>query len=293
MKVLVTGASGFIGRALMQRLRDAGHEAIALHRGSGSTDGAAWDPEKGTIDEDALRGVDAVVHLAGEPIAGRWTTSKKQELMSSRTEGTDLIARTVAEAGVPTLISGSAIGFYGDRGDEVLDESDPPGQGFLTDVCVMWEKSAQPAIDAGVRTVFLRTSLVLDERGGSFPRMLIPFKLGIGGPIGGGDQWWAWIALEDQVRAIVHLLESDVSGPVNLAAPNPIQSGDFGRELGRALHRPAVFPVPAFGVKLLLGSEFAEEVLLASQRVIPSKLQSDGFEFRHPTVGSAFDAILG
>ena len=293
MRVLITGASGFIGRALTDRLSVAGHEPIALRRGQGLAGGPSWDPDAGVIDDGALEGVDAVVHLAGESIGGRWTNAKKQELLSSRTEGTDLMARAVAEAGVPVLISGSAIGYYGDRDDEVLTEEAPPGDGFLADLCVAWEAAAAPAVEAGVRTAFIRTSLVLDESGGSFPRMLLPFRLGAGGPLGGGRQWWAWITLEDEVRAIMHCLEHDIGGPVNLSSPEPIRNTDFGRELGKAMHRPAVLPAPAFGLKLLLGGQFAEEVLLASQRVVPRVLEESGFEFAHPTLGEAFEAIFG
>ena len=293
MRVLITGASGFIGRALTEGLHAAGHDPVALRRGPSGSSGPSWDPDAGRIDDGALAGVDAVVHLAGESIGRRWTTAKKQELVSSRTEGTELIASAVAEAGVPILISGSAIGYYGDRGDEILREEAGPGDGFLADLCVVWEQAAQPAVDAGVRTAFIRTSLVLDESGGSFPRMVLPFKLGVGGPLGGGDQWWAWITLEDEVRAIIHCLENDIAGPVNLAAPNPIKNADFGRELARALHRPGVLPAPAFGLKLLLGSQFAEEVLLASQRVVPSVLEASGFEFAQPTVSEAFKAVFG
>jgi uncharacterized protein (TIGR01777 family) len=293
MKILVTGATGFIGRSLVGRLAGAGHEVVPLQRGESSTDGAWWRPDDGVISDGAMSGVDAIVHLAGESIGGRWTTSKKQEIMSSRTEGTTLIARAAADAGIETLVSGSAIGFYGDRGDEILTEDAGPGTGFLSDVVVGWEASTQPAVDAGVRTVMIRTALVLEDSGGSFPRMLLPFKLGIGGPLGGGDQWWGWIALADEVRAIVHCLENhDIAGPVNLAAPNPARNVDFSKELGKALHRPAFLPAPDLAIKTLLGAEFAEQVLFASQRVVPTKLMESGFEFEYPTLPEAFSAIL-
>ncbi len=293
MKVLITGASGFIGRALSRRLTESGHEAIPLVRGEPRAGARTWDPSVGRIDDDALDGIDAVVHLAGESIGGRWTVGKKQAILSSRTEGTDLIARAVAAAKPSVFASGSAIGFYGSRGEEVLTEESASGEGFLADVTVAWEQAAAPAVDAGVRTVFARTALVLEDEGGSFPRMLLPFKLGIGGPLGSGRQWWAWITLEDEVRAIMHCLQTDsLEGPVNLASPNPVRNADFGRALGKALKRPAVLPAPGFGLKLLLGGEFADEVLLASQRVVPSRLEQSGFEFSHPHLPGALDAVL-
>lgn len=294
MKVLITGASGFIGQALSRRLTESGHEAIPLIRGDSRTGVRTWDLRAGRIDDDALDGIDAVVHLAGESIGGRWTPAKKQAILSSRTEGTDLIANAVAAAKPSAFVCGSAIGFYGSRGEEILTEESSVGSGFLADVTVAWEQAAKPATDAGVRTVLARTSLVLEAEGGSFPRMLLPFKLGIGGPLGSGRQWWAWITLEDEVRAIVHCLETaGLEGPVNLAAPNPVRNGDFGKALGRAMRRPAVLPAPALGLKLLLGGEFADEVLLASQRVVPTRLEQSGFEFSHPHLPAALDAVLG
>lgn len=292
MKVLITGAGGLIGRALAQRLTELGHDPIPLLRGDPRENARTWDIAAGRIDADALAGIDAVVHLAGESVGGRWTTAKKQEILSSRTEGTDLISRAVADAKPSVFVCGSAIGFYGSRGDEVLTEESGRGSGFLADVVSAWEAAAAPAVDAGVRTVLARTSLVLDGKDGSFPRMLLPFRLGIGGPLGSGKQWWAWITLEDEVRAIMHCLETDsLEGPVNLAA-NPARNGEFGKALGRALKRPAVLPAPGFGLKLLLGSEFAQEVLLASQRVVPTKLEASGFEFNHPDIHEALKAIV-
>jgi uncharacterized protein len=293
MKVLITGASGFIGRALSRRLTESGHEAIPLVRGEPRPGARTWDPHAGRIDGDALAGMDAVVHLAGESIGGRWTPAKKQAILSSRVEGTDLIAGAVASAKPSVFVSGSAIGFYGSRGEEVLTEESPAGSGFLAEVTVAWEEAAKPASAAGVRTVLARTALVLEDEGGSFPRMLLPFKFGIGGPLGSGRQWWAWITLEDEVRAIMHCLETDgLEGPVNLAAPNPVRNGDFGKALGKALKRPAVLPAPGFGLKLLLGGEFADEVLLASQRVVPTRLEESGFEFSHPHLPAALGAVL-
>jgi uncharacterized protein len=293
MKVLITGASGFIGRALSQRLTESGYEAIPLVRGEPAPGARTWNPGAGRIDDDALAGIDAVVHLAGESIGGRWTPAKKQAILSSRIEGTELVANAVAAAKPAVFVCGSAIGFYGSRGEEVLTEQSAAGSGFLADVTVAWEQAARPAVDAGVRTVLARTALVLEDEGGSFPRMLLPFKFGIGGPLGSGRQWWAWITLEDEVRAIMHCLGSDgLEGPVNLASPNPVRNGDFGKALGKALRRPAVLPAPGFGLKLLLGGEFADEVLLASQRVVPTRLEQSGFEFSHPHLPAALDAVL-
>lgn len=292
MKVLITGAGGFIGTALSTALVRAGHEAIPLTRGSSAPGRRTWDVSAGRIDDDVLDGIDAVVHLAGESIGGRWTTAKKQEILSSRTEGTDLIARAVAVAKPKVFISGSAIGYYGDRGEEVLTEESARGTGFLSDVVVAWEAAAKPAVDAGVRTVFARTALVLDDHGGSFPRMLLPFRVGVGGPLGSGKQWWGWITLHDEVRAILHCIENEtLEGPVNLAA-EPVRNAEFGKALGRALRRPALIPAPGFGLGLILGSEFAQEVLLASQRVVPAKLDASGFVFEHRQVDAALGAVL-
>lgn len=290
MKVLITGASGFIGRALSTELASSGHSVAALRRGGGPL---GWDPARGWIDPAALNGVDAVVHLAGESIGGRWTAAKKEKILRSRVDCTSLIAGAVAAAQTPVLVCGSAIGFYGDRGNEPLDERAAPGSGFLADVVKQWEGAAQPAVTAGVRTVFARTSLVLDRSGGSFPRMLLPFRLGVGGRIGPGDQWWAWITLRDEVRALAHCLtESTLEGPVNLCSPNPAPNREFVRALAASIHRPALVPVPALALKAVLGAEFASEVLLASQRVVPGRLQESGFEWEHPGLEPAFASMF-
>lgn len=291
MKVLVTGASGFIGQALSAELEATGHAVVSLRRGDGSP---GWDPARGRIDPGALEGVDAVVHLAGESIGGRWTTSKKARILQSRVSGTSLIAGAVAAARPRVLVSGSAIGFYGDRGDETLDERAAPGSGFLADVVKQWEAAAQPAVTAGVRTVFARTgSLVLDRSGGSFPRLLLPFRIGVGGRIGPGDQWWSWITLRDEVRALIHCItESTLEGPVNLCSPNPATNREFVRALASSLHRPALVPVPALALKAVLGAEFASEVLLGSQRVVPGRLQDSGFSWEHPGLETAFASMF-
>lgn len=291
MKVLITGASGFIGTALAAELESAGHVVVPLRRGGGPLE---WDPARGWIDPAVLESVDAVVHLAGESIGGRWTAAKKDRILRSRVSGTSLIAGAVAAARPRVLVSGSAIGFYGDRGDETLDERAAPGSGFLADVVKQWEAAAQPAVTAGVRTVFARTgSLVLDRSGGSFPRLLLPFRIGVGGRIGSGDQWWSWITLRDEVRALIHCItESTLEGPVNLCSPNPAPNREFVRALASSLHRPALVPVPALALKAVLGAEFASEVLLGSQRVVPGRLQDSGFSWEHPELEAAFASVL-
>ncbi len=288
MRVVVTGASGFIGSALVGRLEQEGHVVAALSRGGGA---GQWDPRSGHFDLSSVEGAGAVVHLAGESIGGRWTPAKKERILKSRVEGTTLVARVVAETGVPVLISGSAIGFYGDRRDELLDESQPAGEGFLAEVVRQWEDATSQARPKA-RVVLARTSVVLDRRGGSFPRMLLPFRLGVGGPIGSGGQWWSWITLEDEIRALIHCLENDLEGPVNLASPHPSRNAEFAKALGHALHRPAILPAPAAALKLLLGAEFAREVLLAGQRVVPTRLAGTGFEWSHPGLEQALAAIL-
>jgi uncharacterized protein (TIGR01777 family) len=290
VRVLVTGATGFIGAALGQSLERQGHEFIPLRRGPAG----GWDADAGRIDRALFRDIDAVVHLAGESIGGRWTRAKKRAILESRVEGTRLIAQAVADAGVPVFVCGSAIGIYGDRGDEVLTEGSVRGSGFLADVVAEWEAAAAPAMASGSRTVFLRTGLVVDASGGSFPRMLLPFRLGVGGPIGRGSQWWSWITLEDEVRAITHVLaDPTISGSVNLTAPEPVRNRRFVETLGSVLGRPSVVPAPSFALRAALGSEFAEEVLLSSQRVIPQSLLDAGFVFHHPTVGAGLLAAVG
>lgn len=243
---------------------------------------------------NTVTGHDAVVHLAGESIGGRWTRAKKDRILSSRVSGTSLLARSVVEGEVPVLVSGSAIGFYGDRGDEELDERSSLGSGFLAEVVSRWEGSTAAAVDGGVRTVLARTSLVLDGGGGSFPRMMLPFRLGVGGRIGSGRQWWSWISLADVVAALIHCLEvPELSGPVNLVAPDPIRNADFVKALGQAMRRPALMPAPARGLRLLLGAEFADQVLLASQRVMPTQLLRTGFHWSHPDVASGLAAAVG
>lgn len=292
MRVLISGAGGLIGSALSAVLRDRGHDPIALERGEGRGK-RTWSIEERRVSDKALEGIDAVVHLSGEPISPPFTASKKRRILDSRRVGTELIAEAVAEHRPGVFVSASAIGYYGDRGDEVLTEEAQPGEGFLPDVVVQWEAACQPARDAGVRTVNIRTGLILSDEGDLLKRMSIPFKLGVGGKLGTGRQWWSWISLEDEARAIVHCLEHDsIEGPVNLAAPNPVRNEEFAEVLGDVLNRPSAIPVPRFALKLALGSEAAQELVLASQRVEPVKLSSSGIEFRHPTIREGLEAAI-
>jgi uncharacterized protein (TIGR01777 family) len=297
MDIAVTGASGMIGSALVAELRAGGHRVRPLvRRAPTGPDELRWDPEAGTIDAAGLAGIDAVVHLAGEGIAEkRWTAEQKRRIMESRTKGTGLLARTLAalDPKPSVLLSGSAIGFYGDGGDEVLTEESPSrGTGFGTEVVLAWEAAAQPAIDAGIRTVFLRTGIVQSTTGGALAKVLPLFKLGLGGPIAGGKQWWPWISLDDEVGAIIHLLTAGVTGPVNLVSPNPVTNAEFTKTLAHVLHRPAILPVPMFGPALLLGRELANSLLGDSARLQPVRLLESGYEFRHPDLEGALLSLL-
>ena len=297
MRILLSGAGGFIGSALRRALRQAGHDVSALSR-SAPTDSSAvrWDPATGELDPAALEGFDAVVHLAGEGIGDRrWNEAHKRRVRESRIQGTTLLSRKLAEAKEPpsVLLAASAIGYYGDRGGEILIESAPAGGGFLAGVVQAWEESTAPARDAGIRVVTMRSGLVLDGGGGVLKRQLIPFRLGVGGKLGAGRQYWSWITLEDEVRAMQHLLEADVSGAVNLTAPNPVTNAEFTTAVGRVLSRPTLLSVPPIALEVLLGKEMATELLFFSQRVVPSKLEGSGFHFRHPELEPALRAVLG
>lgn len=295
MRVIISGASGLIGSALSSDLRTSGHDVIALVRRPAGAGEVQWDPAAGKLDAEALAGADAVVHLAGAGIGDhRWTDAYKHEILDSRVRSTTLLAERIAECSQrpPVLLSGSAIGAYGASDDRVLDETSPYGTGFLADVCRQWEESAAPAAAAGTRVAFLRTGIVLTGRGGALKKMLPLFKVGLGGKFGNGRQWQSWIALADEVGAIQHLLTADVSGPVNLTAPNPVTSAEFATVLGGVLHRPAKVPVPAFGPKLLLGGELADALLFTGQRVVPKVLQQSGYTFQHASLESALKAAL-
>jgi uncharacterized protein (TIGR01777 family) len=296
MKVAVTGSSGLIGSALVPALRVAGHDVVRLVRRPARVgDECQWDPSGGTIDRSALEGIDAAINLAGEGIGDhRWTEEQKRKVHDSRTRGTTLLATTMASlAPRPSvLLSGSAVGFYGNGGDAELTESSPRASGFLADVVADWEAAARPAADAGIRTVYLRSGVVLSPDGGALKKVLRLFKAGLGGPIGSGKQWWPWIAIADEVGAIIHLLTADVDGPVNLVAPNPVRYRDYAKALGRALHRPALLPTPMFGPRLLLGRELADALLGDSQRVIPIRLIESGYTFHHVDIDEALGSML-
>jgi uncharacterized protein len=283
--IAITGASGFVGSALSEFLGALGWRVRPLVRPGGhGRDGIAWDPERGTIDVEALEGLDGLVHLAGESIAeGRWTAAKKQRIRDSRVRGTSLLASAIGKlkAKPKVWVSGSATGYYGDRGEEQVDEASPVGGDFLASVAAEWEAAAQPAVAEGVRVVHPRLGIVLGVEGGALAKMLPPFKLGLGGKIGSGRQGMSWIALLDAVRAIAHLLEHDLHGPFNVTAPTPVSNGEFTRALGRALDRPTVFSMPAGLARLALG-EMADAALLGGVRALPKRLLESGFHFEQP-----------
>ena len=296
MRVIISGASGLIGSALCSELRSGQHDVVTLVRRPAGAGEIQWDPTNGVLPADALEGADAVVHLAGAGIGDhRWTAEYKREILDSRVRSTTLLAETIAACTQrpPVFLSGSAIGIYGASDDRELDEQSPVGSGFLADTCRQWEAAALPAAAAGTRVAYLRTGIVLTPKGGALKKMLPLFKLFAGGRFGNGKQWQSWISLPDEVGAICHLLTSDVEGPVNLTAPNPITNAGFAKQLGKALGRPSVVPVPSFGPKLLLGSELAEALLFTGQNVLPKVLQQSGYRFQHPRLDEAFAALLG
>ncbi len=296
-KIAITGASGLIGSALRSALEADGHTVVPVVRRPVRSNELAvkWDPSAGTIDAAGLEGLDGVVHLAGAGIGDhRWNDSYKREVLESRTKGTDLLARTLAGLTTPppVLVSGSAIGIYGDTGDSVVDESAPHARDFLADVCVQWEAATAPAEQAGIRVAHLRTGIVLSPDGGALAKLLPLFKLGVGGRMGSGRQWWSWISLRDELAVIEWLLENEVSGAVNATAPTPVTNSELTKTLGAVLHRPTLFPVPGFGPKLLLGSELAQALLFTSQRVAPGVLTGHQFEFADPTLEGALRSML-
>lgn len=298
MDVAITGASGLIGTALGGSLREAGHRVRpVVRRASDDPLAVRWDPAAGTIDAGGLDGVDAVVHLAGAGIGDRrWSADRKREILESRTRGTDLVARTLAAMASPpaVLVSASAIGFYGDPGDEVVTELSPPGDDFVAGIVQAWEAAAQPAVDAGIRTVFPRLAPVLAREGGILGRMALPFRLFAGGPFGSGRQWMSWVTLDDAVAALRFLIErDDIEGPVNVASPEPVTNREMADAIGRALHRPSALPAPAFALRLVLGRGRADSLLFVSQRVRPDVLMGAGFAFAHPDIDGALAATLG
>lgn len=284
-----------IGSALVARLSRDSHDVVRLVRSDASGHDVHWDPAKGELDPGTIDGADAVINLAGAGIGDhRWTDEYRHTLRESRLATTALLATTMAAAERPprVFLSGSAVGYYGDRADEVLDEQSSPGTDFLAELCVDWEAETAPAEEAGIRVVHLRTGIVLSAKGGALKKQLPLFKFGLGGKFGKGDQWWSWIAIDDEVGAIVHLLDSAVSGPVNLTAPNPVRNAELAKALGRALKRPSFLRVPEFGPKLVLGGELADALLFSGQRALPTVLGADGYRFRHPTIDEALTAIL-
>lgn len=289
-RIAVTGASGLIGTALVGHLKSQGHTVQRLvRRPAVSSDEITWDPIAGTVDMDALAGVDAVIHLAGAGVSDkRWTKKYKAEILNSRLLGTTTIAKAVAIVKPQVFISASAIGWYGESGNRAVVESDRVGDDFLAAVCREWESAAGLAGD--VRTVKIRTGLVLDPTGGALGKMLPIFRFGLGGKLSNGKQWWSWITLHDQIRAITFLLENNVSGPVNLTSPNPVTNSEFTAGLARALHRPALFPVPALALKIVLGGFSAE--VLGSKKVMPQALVEAGFTFDYPHISSALEKLV-
>lgn len=295
MRIAITGASGFIGAALRRSLEADGHTVVPFVRREAGPGEVRWDPAAGRLEPDDLRGVDAVVNLAGAGIGdARWTEARKRTLVESRTLGTRLLAEALAsvDGGPGVLLSGSAVGYYGDRGDEVLTEASGPGDDFLARLCVAWEAATQPAEAAGFRVAHLRTGLVFGPGGGILPRMALPFRFGAGGRLGSGRQWMSWIALEDEVGALRFLLDHEVRGPVDLTAPEPVTNAELTTTLGRALHRPTLLPAPPFALRAVLGRERADGLLFVSQRVLPAVLQDAGYEFRQPRLDGALEAAL-
>ncbi|MFM8816246.1 MAG: TIGR01777 family oxidoreductase [Actinomycetes bacterium] len=295
MKIVVSGASGLIGTQLVAKLSESGHEVIRLVRRSPKAGEIQWNPKSGTLDPAALEGADAVIHLSGAGIGDkRWTSAYRKEILNSRTITTALLAKTIASLSrkPSVFLSGSAIGIYGARNDEQLTEVSTYGTGFLAEVCEQWEAAAKPAVDAGVRTVYLRTGIVLSPKGGALKKLLPLFKLGVGGKFGSGKQWQSWISMDDEIGAIEFLLTANVSGAVNLTAPNPVTNAEFTKVLASVLKRPAIVPVPTFAPKIVLGGELADALLFTGQRVIPAALNASGYSFKHTTLESALRSLL-
>ncbi len=296
MRIGVTGSTGLIGSALVGHFEDRGHQVHRFIRPGTEADApdVTWDPTTGAL-SGPVEGIDAVVHLAGESIAGgRWTPARKTAIATSRIQGTRKLSESLAKLDKRphTLVAASAIGYYGNRGDDRLTESSGPGDTFLSTVAKSWEEAASPAVDASIRVVNLRIGMVISADGGALAEMLTPFRLGVGGPLGSGDQWMSWIALEDLVGVVSYVLDDrTISGPVNAVAPNPVTNRTFARTLGRVIHRPAILPLPSFAIEVLFG-EMGRELLLASTRVIPEKLARAGYEYRHPHVEGALEAEL-
>ena len=297
MKILMSGGHGLVGRALSASLTRDGHEVVRMVRRERVRGQAEieWDPNQGRIDSEHVEGFDSIVHLAGESIAsGRWTEEKKRKIRESRVRGTSLLSETIARLTHPpkSFISASAIGYYGDRANELVNESSAPGKGFLPDVCIEWEDATTPADGSGVRVVRARFGIILDKEGGALEKMLTPFKLGVGGRVGDGNQWMSWIALEDVVAGLRFVIEnSAMKGPVNFVGPEPVTNAQFTETMGKVLSKTTIFPMPAFAARLAFG-EMADALLLASTRVEPKKLMESGFRFKYPELRSALTHLL-
>jgi len=293
MRVLVSGSRGLIGSALVPALGAGGHSVTRLVRRRAGDNELTWDPA-GRLDAAAVAGFDGVVHLAGESISGRWTDSKKQRITESRIQGTRTLvnALTLSSSRPRTLVSASAVGYYSDRGDELLTEQSPPGNDFLADLCQRWEQAVEEAAQAGIRTVELRIGLVLSPHGGGLAQMLLPFRMGLGGRMGSGQQYWPWVSIDDVVGAFLHALQNEtMRGPCNVVAPQAVRNAEFARTLGQVLHRPTVFPMPAFVVGAAFG-EMGTALLLASQHVSSQKLQSSGYCFKQQELKPALQELL-
>lgn len=297
MKILVTGSTGLVGSALLPFLRSKGHEVFRLVRSQAKTGPTEiyWNPEQGIDDTSRLEGMDAVIHLAGENISeGRWTEAKKARIRDSRVKGTRVLSEALARLSQPprALLSASATGYYGDRGDEIVREGSAPGSDFLAGVCRDWEAAAEPAAERGIRVVYLRFGVIFTPKGGALSKILAPFQFGVGGKLGSGKQYMSWIALDDVVGAIYHALTNEtMSGPVNIVAPNPVTNYDFTKTLGRVISRPTLFPVPSFAIRLAFG-EMGDAALLSSTRVEPARLKESGFVFQHPELEGALRQML-
>jgi uncharacterized protein len=297
LKITISGASGLIGRRLLKMLSSEGHsiEVLSRHAGTNLPGGvklSVWDPIKSEPPAESIHDADAVIHLAGAPIAQRWTAEAKRQIRESRVAGTRNLVSGLKKLAKPpqVLVCASAIGYYGSRGDEVLTESSAPGVDFLAEVCQAWEREAGTAESFGVRVVPIRTGVVLDARGGALQKMLPPFKMGLGGKLAGGRQWMSWIHIEDLAGIYRHALANPLSGAINGTSPNPAPNADFTTELGRALKRPTIFPVPGFALRMMFGE--MSDVLLGSQRVLPKRTEEAGFRFRFPQLGAALADVL-
>lgn len=294
MRIAVSGASGFVGSALVPALEAAGHDVMRLIRGRPAGQGeVAWDPASGTVDAAALAGTEAAVHLSGATIGRRWSSRRKAEILDSRVRSTRLLAETLAllEPRPSVLVCAGPVGIYGDRADEILTEESELGTGFLAGVGRAWEASCEPARTAGIRVVNFRAGIVLSRAGGALERLLTPFRLGLGGRVGSGKQWWSWITMDDLVRVTSFAVDSDLEGPLNVVSPNPVTNSQFARALGRALSRPAALPFPSVAARMMFG-EMAEEALLTGQRALPARLLDAGFVFEYPELDAALRRAL-